>query len=1026
MSDMTVMALENYIKDQEIDIMCLSETKAKELPSGSFPNMKSIIRPNKLNPRMRGVAIIANSNIPLTEYPEFEPPTADMCVCVAKLGGIRYLLCSVYSPPNDEARLHEILSTTQELIQLMPTLKTKGILLIGDLNARHRAWGDHSQNAAGTTLFEFINKTKLDIIYKHNQPTFLCDNGSSNIDLLIASEGVSNFATNQYTDDSVELFTGAPRRGHVPVITELRKDKPTTQVKKYYKWKEANWAGFNSFLESSCEQNMPNFVTSPDPENIWATLKGILSQGKETFVPYGYSNTHSKPYWNKTLSTLSENLRQARRRFKHRSSYENGDNLEMAKTQFKDALSAAKQEYIENQSKNLNTADNEDFWKNFTKVFYTRENNFIGDLQDTNGATITEDFKKAEYLFKSIFGGKTNNPVLSQPTKQIDHPSKFKEDVEKLSSPITIDEITNAVSRLKTSRKSADFDGIHPTMLKQGNNFFIIALHCLYNKVLTTHKWPWGDSNLVIFIKKPGKKDYTTPASYRPITISSHVGKTFERILEQRLRFLIESWKLVPESQFGFRRGRSTLMCLLQLISETTHKLKCKHSAAALFLDLQKAFDTVPHKEMVDRIKELGISGNFLAITNSFLTSRKIHLKVNNHIHRAAKCEIGLPQGSVLSPLLFIVYIRDMLSDVDGTGLQYADDCTLLMTARTSTELQTKCQVNCDLIQQWMTKWKLKINYSKTEIVIFNGDLRAPLINNHKITISDNSKVLGITIDNKLTFEKQRSACTKSLETKMNMLKPFIYAGLKIESAKRILTQVILPKVLHGASLWDAKNTMPLSPHIKFLLGAHYNPPTSSLHLLIGIPPTELLYTKERLQLVKGLVKAELTHILSNTLKSPITKTFIADTKKIVHRSTALAEIEACTLSKDNIKSCILKEWTRRWSLQCKQGICPYGLLTSLPPDHLFKHPLPLGHNRKEISLICDLLTGQNRLQLYQYAIHLTYSPTCTCLEAEESAHHYLYQCKDYSNARDLTKPDINNWTSILQFLNLTRRLSFS
>ena len=82
MSDMTVMALENYIKDQEIDIMCLSETKAKELPSGSFPNMKSIIRPNKLNPRMRGVAIIANSNIPLTEYPEFEPPTADMCVCV--------------------------------------------------------------------------------------------------------------------------------------------------------------------------------------------------------------------------------------------------------------------------------------------------------------------------------------------------------------------------------------------------------------------------------------------------------------------------------------------------------------------------------------------------------------------------------------------------------------------------------------------------------------------------------------------------------------------------------------------------------------------------------------------------------------------------------------------------------------------------------------------------------------------------------------------------------------------------------
>jgi len=119
---------------------------------------------------------------------------------------------------------------------------------------------------------------------------------------------------------------------------------------------------------------------------------------------------------------------------------------------------------------------------------------------------------------------------------------------------------------------------------------------------------------------------------------------------------------------------------------------------------------------MLYRLQELGLAGNFLHVIDSFLSKRKINLKINNYTHPTSKFQIGLPQGSVLSPLLFIIYIRDMLSNIAGRGLQYADDCTVLMTGRDSTELQTKIENNCQQLQNWMDRWNLLINYQKTEI----------------------------------------------------------------------------------------------------------------------------------------------------------------------------------------------------------------------------------------------------------------------------------------------------------------------
>jgi len=196
--------------------------------------------------------------------------------------------------------------------------------------------------------------------------------------------------------------------------------------------------------------------------------------------------------------------------------------------------------------------------------------------------------------------------------------------------------------------------------------------------------------------------------------------------------------------------------------------------------------------------------------------------------------------------------------------------------------------------------------------MVFKGNITSPIINANTIKISTSSKVRGITINKNLTFEKQYSMSTKCLTQRMHMLKPFIYTGLNPATSRRILAQVIMPKALYGAFLWDYKTKIFLNAPIKLLLGTHCSPPSKSLHLLASIPPISLLYTKERLQLTRGLVKTNNLSMLSDTPRSTLTLKFKSDIRKLVHQTSKLTDIKPQDLSKRNINNCIQNKWLRK------------------------------------------------------------------------------------------------------------------
>jgi hypothetical protein len=183
-------------------------------------------------------------------------------------------------------------------------------------------------------------------------------------------------------------------------------------------------------------------------------------------------------------------------------------------------------------------------------------------------------------------------------------------------------------------------------------------------------------------IPKPGK-DPTNPQSYRPISLLNITGKILEKILTSRLKHVLETNNLLPPEQFGFRAQRSTINPILEFHTDSTRHANLKECTLAVFLDIERAFDTVWHDGLIQKLISLRLNPNFIKIIDSFLTNRTCRVKIQNSKSASIQLQAGVPQGSILSPLLYITYCRDFpVSEDPRTKTRLFADDTAVWTSQ--------------------------------------------------------------------------------------------------------------------------------------------------------------------------------------------------------------------------------------------------------------------------------------------------------------------------------------------------------
>ena len=338
----------------------------------------------------------------------------------------------------------------------------------------------------------------------------------------------------------------------------------------------------------------------------------------------------------------------------------------------------------------------------------------------------------------------------------------FLTNERKESVVIRDSDIISLIRNLDTSKANGS-DGISGHMLQLCDESVVLPMKIIFENILQSSVYPdmWKIANVTPIHKKNDKQ---LIKNYRPISILPICSKILEKIIFDSLYAYLSSNNLITKNQSGFRPGDSTSNQLLYLINEI-HKSfddpKCLE-VRSVFLDVSKAFDKVWHDGIIFKLRRNGVSGHLLKLFQSYLNNRKQRVVLNGSFSEYANVESGVPQGSVLGPLLFLVYINDLENDIKSNIKFFADDTMLFSIVRNVETTASDLNVDLECIRKWAYQWKLEFNLDPTKQateILFSckksTTQHPPLFfNNTRVSQVIEQKHLGLILEPKLSFSK--------------------------------------------------------------------------------------------------------------------------------------------------------------------------------------------------------------------------------------------------------------------------------
>uniref|UniRef100_A0A3B3QXL0 Reverse transcriptase domain-containing protein n=1 Tax=Paramormyrops kingsleyae TaxID=1676925 RepID=A0A3B3QXL0_9TELE len=359
---------------------------------------------------------------------------------------------------------------------------------------------------------------------------------------------------------------------------------------------------------------------------------------------------------------------------------------------------------------------------------------------------------------------------------------------------ITEADVVLSLAKLKINKLQGP-DGILPIVLKEMKDIISQPLTLLFQKSLSTGVVPsdWKHANITPVFKKG---DRSNPANYRPISLTCITGKVMEAIIQVKMVDYLDSNNILRDSKHGFRRGRSCLTNLLEFFEEAPREIDHKKAYDMIYLDFQKAFDVVPHKWLLLKLKATGILGT---VTKNWLIDRKQRVVIRSTMSQLACVHSGVLQGSILGPLLFLIYINDIDTNTYSKLVKFADNTKVGGVADTklaALRLQRDLDLICD--------WQMKFNVDKCK-VIHAGSRNIKyryFMGSTEIKVADYEKDLGVYVDTSMSHSRQ---CGEAIK-KANRMLGYISRCVEFKSMEvmlRLYNSLVRPHLEYCVQVWS-------------------------------------------------------------------------------------------------------------------------------------------------------------------------------------------------------------------------------
>ena len=374
-----------------------------------------------------------------------------------------------------------------------------------------------------------------------------------------------------------------------------------------------------------------------------------------------------------------------------------------------------------------------------------------------------------------------------------------------LMSRISIEEVKTQLQKCK-NRSAPGEDGLTYLMLKKLPENLFHVITGLFNVSLSLGYFPtsWKSATIKM-MPKPGK-DSKEAKNWRPISLISCLAKLYERVVTARLSSYLEERKLLSQTQSGFRKGRMTAEQLFRLAEDSFTSIKKKGITAALFLDAEAAFDQAWHDAIRYKLDKIGLPKRFVRLISSFLSDRSLQVNVGSEKSHRVTMKAGTPQGSCLSPLLYIILVNDIPQNDNASVGQFADDICLWTNAYSFRGSQNRLQKAVNELESWCRKWRIKLNGSKSNLIFFNRlnednsseDLSIQLFNDI-VRPCMTSKYLGILLDTRLKFHNHFQDVEARATSRLNLFKLLAKNGVDGKTMIRLYKTYVRPLFEYGS-----------------------------------------------------------------------------------------------------------------------------------------------------------------------------------------------------------------------------------